>query len=132
MSIAHVYAAAAHDLKRKITVENYKLRCEDALSSRRSMPSVKRNQTWQGKLQNSQGVLIEDVDEIRELAAKYYEQLYTGQGTRVPPKWYTKRWDPEAVKPFLQKLTPFRLRELTMKLKTGKTCSKSDRLTAEM
>ena len=90
------------------------------------------NTSWKKRLQTRDGTLTSDAEVIREMAADYYAKLYSARYGDLPPKWWNKRWSRADVAGSLKKLTPFRVRELTMKLKAGKTCSKSDRITAEM
>ena len=57
--LAVIYATAAHDLKHTISIENHRLRCEEALNAKRSMPVNRRNLSWKKKLRRADGTTTE-------------------------------------------------------------------------
>ncbi len=135
--LVYFYSAAAHVIKNQINRANYTIRCEDALRRGRSETAGRRNRTWRRALLDEQGNKVTDKEELQALATKYYENLYVdtsspSSSSKVVPSWIARKWTSEECEPWLKYVTPYRLRTLVMRLKTGKTCSRDDMITAEM
>ena len=117
--LAYFYSAAAHMVKRRMSGALFNLRCEEALKTNRSLPPRRRNRSWKRKLRRRDGTLAEDQGELCEIAAAFYEDLYRSR-TGACHAWWYRRWGWEDIGTRLDRLTPYRLRELVHKFQKRK------------
>ena len=138
-TLAYLYATAAHQIKHKIAQESFKLQCADVLNRGRTLGGM-RSRTWKSQLRRADGSLTTDAAEMQDIATSYYEDLFrerscaasSAHSSQATSASWCKRWRRDEVEGLLRKVTPYRIRQLVAKLRRGKTCSREDRVTAEM